>query len=151
MLGKTQKLFLNLGILASVLGQVPFATSADLTVIAAGIDHDEGAIEFRMFKGKEGWLKTDDPNTQILRKDANRASNGAVIVTFRDLEPGYYGLSVYHDENSNGDIDRGMFTPKEGWALSNNIKPVMSMPSYEKGRVLVPEEGARTSVILDYP
>jgi len=52
-------------------------------------------------------------------------------VTFTDVPKGEYAVSVYHDENSNGVMDKNMFgIPSEDYASSNNAKGVMGPPKY---------------------
>src|SRR5690349_5051697 len=47
-------------------------------------------------------------------------------VTFPDLKPGNYAVSVLHDENQNKDMDQGRLgIPKEGYGFSNNAMGVM--------------------------
>ncbi len=44
-----------------------------------------------------------------------------VTVVFENLAPGEYGISVVHDENENGDLDKNFVgIPKEGFAFGNN-------------------------------
>lgn len=37
---------------------------------------------------------------------------------FRELEPGEYALRIFQDLNKNKQLDKGLFGPKEPWALS---------------------------------
>ena len=57
--------------------------------------------------------------------------NETATVTFTDLPKGEYAVSVYHDENANGVMDKNMFgIPSEDYAASNNAKGVMGPPKY---------------------
>ena len=56
----------------------------------------------------------------------------SVQTTF-SVEPGDYAIAVYHDENSNGKMDKRMFgIPKEPYGFSNNFRPVMSAPKFNE-------------------
>jgi uncharacterized protein (DUF2141 family) len=56
----------------------------------------------------------------------------AAACSFSGLAPGKYALVTFHDENSNGAFDRNWFgLPKEGYAFSNNVRPVFSPPSFK--------------------
>jgi uncharacterized protein (DUF2141 family) len=58
--------------------------------------------------------------------------DGAAVCSFGGLAPGKYALVVFHDENSNGKFDRNWLgLPKEGYAFSNNVRPVFSPPSFK--------------------
>jgi uncharacterized protein (DUF2141 family) len=55
--------------------------------------------------------------------------------TFHDLPPGEYALAVYQDMNSNGRINKNLLgIPTEPYGFSNDIKPRLSAPSFEKTR-----------------
>ncbi|MEQ1668750.1 MAG: DUF2141 domain-containing protein, partial [Sulfuriferula sp.] len=78
------------------------------------------------------------------------ATKGVMTATFNSLPAGNYAIIVYHDENDNGKLDLrlGMF-PKEGYGLSNNLKP-LGPPAYQDARHNVPEAGMKTTIQLTY-
>ncbi|MFZ1123454.1 MAG: DUF2141 domain-containing protein, partial [Candidatus Binataceae bacterium] len=56
----------------------------------------------------------------------------AAVCEFAGIAPGKYALVLFHDENSNGKFDRNWLgMPKEGYAFSNNVRPVFSPPSFK--------------------
>ena len=56
---------------------------------------------------------------------------GRSVQALFSVEPGDYAIAVYHDENSNGKMDKRMFgIPKEPYGFSNNFRPVMSAPRF---------------------
>ena len=60
-------------------------------------------------------------------------------VTFSDIKPGNYAVSVLHDENQNKDLDLNKLgIPKEGYGFSNNVMGVIGPPSFRKARFRVP-------------
>jgi uncharacterized protein (DUF2141 family) len=55
-----------------------------------------------------------------------------VQVVFTNIPYGWYGISLYHDENNNGKMDRNMMgIPKEAYGFSNNAKGFMGKPDYK--------------------
>jgi uncharacterized protein (DUF2141 family) len=53
-------------------------------------------------------------------------------VIFTNLPYGSYGVSIYHDENSNGEMDKNMMgIPKEAYGFSNNAKGFFGKPDYK--------------------
>jgi len=55
-----------------------------------------------------------------------------VQVIFANLPYGWYGVSIYHDENSNGKMDKNaMGIPKEAYGFSNNAKGIFGKPDYQ--------------------
>ncbi len=69
-------------------------------------------------------------------------------ITF-SVDPGEYAIAVYHDENSNGKMDKRVFgIPKEPYGFSNNYRPVMSAPKFSDCRFNVGEVGKTISIKL---
>jgi uncharacterized protein (DUF2141 family) len=53
-------------------------------------------------------------------------------VVFSNLPYGWYGISLYHDENRNGKMDKNMMgIPKEAYGFSNNAKGFFGKPDYK--------------------
>lgn len=58
--------------------------------------------------------------------------NNEASTTFQDLIPGAYAITVHHDENLNEKMDLNFLgLPAEGWGLSKNFRPILSIPSFE--------------------
>ena len=71
-------------------------------------------------------------STKALRQIAVPIKDNAAVCSFSGLAPGKYALVAFHDENSNGKFDRNWLgLPKEGYAFSNNVRPVFSPPSFK--------------------
>lgn len=48
------------------------------------------------------------------------------------LEPGKYALALYHDLNSNGELDKNFVgIPKEPYGFSKDFRPKFSAPSFQ--------------------
>jgi len=63
-----------------------------------------------------------------------------MVVTFPDIKPGNYAVSVLHDENQNKDMDQtGLGIPKEGFGFSNDVMGMIGPPSFKRAKVLVNE------------
>ena len=62
------------------------------------------------------------------------------------IAPGVYALSVIHDENDNGRLDKFMAMPREGFGFSRNPAIRMGPPDFEEVRFQV-GAGAVTEVI----
>lgn len=65
-------------------------------------------------------------------------------------EPGQFAVSVYHDENANGDFDKGAFgLPAEPWGISRNPKVRFGPPGVEEAIFPVSSEGAAVEIRLN--
>jgi uncharacterized protein (DUF2141 family) len=61
---------------------------------------------------------------------------GYIVFRFKELKKGVYGIRAFQDKNGNGELDMGMFGPKEPWGMSWNgtkrgIKPKFQEMSFE--------------------
>lgn len=77
------------------------------------------------------------PKAQFLTSDCPYfitvpARIGTTIVIIPNVPPGHYASQVFHDLNSNGKIDRGLFgIPKEPVGFSNDAPIHMAPPKWD--------------------
>ena len=65
--------------------------------------------------------------------------------------PGFYAVSVYHDENANRDFDRTIVgLPAEGFAFSNDPPTPTALPPFKAVRFKAGEGETRIKVRLKY-
>lgn len=64
------------------------------------------------------------------------AHNGPVLV-FRHVPPGNYAVSLFHDENSNGRLDKLMGIPTEGFGFSHDAPVHFGPPKFDAAKVAV--------------
>lgn len=63
--------------------------------------------------------------------------NKAIFV-FKNVSQGEYAVSVFHDENNSGKLEKNLFgIPKKDWAVSNNIRHPFSAPKFKESSFLV--------------
>jgi uncharacterized protein (DUF2141 family) len=62
-----------------------------------------------------------------------KANSESVVIKFENVADGEYALSVIHDANENGTLDKSKLgIPKEGFAFSNDVMGKKGPPSFEK-------------------
>ncbi|MGC1633671.1 MAG: DUF2141 domain-containing protein [Gelidibacter sp.] len=99
-----------------------------LTIHISNIKILKGELIIGVFEKEATFLKDGEAfkNYTIV---VDKATETIII---KDLPKGEYAVSLYHDENSDGECNRNMLgIPKEGYGFSNNIKPKFSAPSYQ--------------------
>lgn len=83
---------------------------------------------------------TGQVSMELLSKD-NVSVNGKTeliednkcIITFNDINEGYYAVRYFHDENSNKEIDMNFFgIPKEGIGFSNDAYGTFGPKDFEE-------------------
>jgi uncharacterized protein (DUF2141 family) len=73
------------------------------------------------------------PTTNL---DASPRDN-ETILTF-EVPRGSYAVAAFHDENSNGKLDANFLgVPREGYGVSNDVRPRFRAPRFSEARVLV--------------
>ncbi len=124
--------------LAAVVLLAGAALSAEpvtLTVNLTGFRSDTGAVEVLVFDNEGAFPKK--PEKAIARQRA-RLEAGSARVEFRNLTPGTYALSAYHDVNDNGKMDANFLgIPKEPTGASNDARGRMGPPSFKDAQLIV--------------
>lgn len=102
--------------------------NSKLTIHIDNIAVIDGTIKIGVFDTDSTFLD-EDATIRNYSIDVNGASETFVI---DDLPKGDYAISMYHDENSDGILNRNFFgIPKEPYGFSNNVKPKFSAPDYK--------------------
>lgn len=128
--------------IVSTLALAP-AVAADLKISVTGVSSADGQIMVALYNSAESFL--DKP----FRATAAPAVAGVTQIEFKDLPPGDYAYSLYHDANANGKMDRNLIgMPTEDYAFSNNAMGKRGAPEYAAARFALPAAGAATSVSL---
>ena len=94
-----------------------------LTIEVVELKNNSGKVNVQLFDEKEN---------EIAKQSANINNKKSVIV-FDNLKPAKYAVRYFHDENSNGILDKNFLgIPSEGYGFSNNVKGLFGPPSFKK-------------------
>lgn len=122
------------------------ALAGDLTVTFKGVRSDKGKLSAGLFGEKDGW---PDGKTFAVMDAAPKI--GQVTYVFKNLPPGRYAISAFHDENANGKFDTNFIgLPKEGFAFSNDVKPKLSPPSFKDASFAVGANPVAITLHVEY-
>ena len=77
------------------------------------------------------------------------AAEGTVL-DFGHVPPGRYAISMFHDENGNGRLDKRLMMPREGYGFSRNAPVVMGPPSFASAAFAVAAGDARQAIRMRY-
>lgn len=104
-------------LLAALIGLSALpATAETLTVNVSNLT-PKGALMVALYKGEDGYTGGKPIGSQQVPVSGDTAT-----ATF-EVEPGQYGLKIFHDVNGNGKMDTNPFgMPVEPFAFSNNAK-----------------------------
>jgi uncharacterized protein (DUF2141 family) len=103
-----------------------------LTVEISGLRSGKGAVRAAIFRDAKGF--PSDWSGVVQKQEATISADGAsALAVFKDVAPGRYAVSVIHDENGNGKLDKNFVgKPTEGYGASNNPKKRMGAPPFEE-------------------
>lgn len=118
-----------LAVLVILVGGFANAQNVSLEVKMNGFENQTGKVKVGLYDSEANFLKT--PYKSLMAD----VKSGTVTVTFKDVPKGIYAVSVYHDENNNGQLDRNSFgMPVEGYGTSNDAKGFMGPPKFEDAK-----------------
>ena len=101
------------------------------TIIIQGVEHEKGEIDVKIYMDKKSFLN-EELAVESIRK---KPTKGETIIPLTKVHEGQIAIVVYHDEDGNGELKIGLFwTPKEGFAFSNNYTP-KGPPKFKKASI----------------
>ena len=107
-----------------------------LQLVIKNFDDDKGKVLVALYDSEHNWLG-DEP---FQKADTTIYSTEEVIIYFTDIPAGEYAISLYHDENENGDLDTNSFgIPQEDYAFSNNAKGMFGPANYASAAFQITE------------
>ncbi len=135
-------------LLVLLLSAIRPAVAADLTIHVDEIRNDHGRVYVTLFNSASTWLD----GKLSTQDDSVPAHPGQVSVTFHDVAPGRYAAVVFHDENGNTVMDYDLIgLPTEGFAFSNQARPFLSAPSFDRCAFEMGGQNAQISIKMIYP
>src|SRR5229473_8126093 len=125
-------LFLTLAPRVSSPLEAQSTGAATLTVHVTGARNAKGKIGVALFQQATGF--PEDTSKAVRAQDVDIDTNTmSAQVVFGDLPEGVYAISVRHDENSNGKLDKNFVgIPKEGYGASNNAAKKRRAPKFDE-------------------
>ena len=106
------------------------------TVIVSitGFTSDEGDCWFALDNSKEVYESEDS----VFIGKILPIINNEVLLTIDSLKYGHYAIKVFHDENSNGELDSNLLgIPSEDYGFSNDASGWFGPPRWEKAMFLL--------------
>ncbi|GAA4274887.1 DUF2141 domain-containing protein [Aquimarina gracilis] len=105
-----------------------------IEVHVTNIKSNKGNISVGLYKGKDNFLRKTYKSIKV------KANKSGVTVTFEDIMPGEYAISLYHDEDENEKLNTFLRIPTEPYGVSNNAKGQFGPPKWEGAKFNVESE-----------
>jgi uncharacterized protein (DUF2141 family) len=107
----------------------------DLSIVIENIHNSNGNIMIALHKQSKDF---PNENSAVVLRTLTKAKEGSLIYSISNLQKESYAIALYHDENSNLQLDKNIFgIPKEGYGFSNNAKGFMGPPSFKESEFLL--------------
>lgn len=110
--------------------------SNSIKVVVVGLHSNDGEVDCALFASADGFPEDSAKAGKTIR---SKIANGQAVCIFGGVAPGDYAVSVFHDENGNGKLDRNFIgMPKEGVGASNDAAGHFGPPKFDHARFNYP-------------
>ncbi|MBN1291045.1 MAG: DUF2141 domain-containing protein [Candidatus Latescibacteria bacterium] len=117
-------------------------------IVITGFKNDEGVARIALFRDKHGF--PNDTEYAYLKGECDIQDNESRL-SINNIEYSTYAVSVYHDENNNGKLDKKWkLIPSEGFGTSNNARKEKEGPSYDLSTFEVNADTISVKIKLEY-
>ena len=128
---------------ALVLGAAP--SPVDLKLTVENLRNSKGKVQICVTHDQSHFPDcAGDP--AAIRQSQGAGDHTATL----SLPPGNYAVSLIHDENGNGKLDKVLGIPREGFAFSRNPRIAFGPPGYEDARIEVGDAGGSFTLRVRY-
>lgn len=123
-------------------------SNANLILKVTGFRNYNGTVNIALFKSADGFPESSE---NAIERRITQLSNKDPIIEFQGLSDGEYAISLYHDENSNQQLDKNWFgIPKEGVGFAHNPKTLQRTPSFEEAKFFFNSNNQHITIKLVY-
>jgi uncharacterized protein (DUF2141 family) len=103
-----------------------------IKVVVAGLHSNEGEVDCALFGSADGFPGDSSKASKLAK---SKIENSQATCIFEGVAQGDYSVSVFHDENLNGKLDRNLMgMPKEGVGASNGATGHFGPPKFDDAR-----------------
>ena len=101
-----------------------------IIIKVTGLHSEKGQVRIAVFNSSETWLDEHPVYSSTIKVDSQ-----SVTWKLDDVPYGDYGIAAFHDENSNGKMDKNLLgIPRERYGFSNNVRAILGPPKWEKAK-----------------
>jgi uncharacterized protein (DUF2141 family) len=122
-------------------------STGNLIINISGFPSSEGFAMVALHNSEESY---EGGEVSAVAKTKIKVVDPKLQVVFTNLPYGWYGVSLYHDENGNGQMDKNaMGIPKEAYGFSNNAKGFFGRPNYKEVMFQLNSDEKQIAINLD--
>jgi len=107
----------------------------DIVVNMINFDSNDGKVFVGLYNSEANWLNKQTKGEIV------KLENESCKVVFKNVPSGTYAVSLFHDENDNGELDTNfMGIPKEDIGTSNNAPARFGPPKWKDAKFKIKNE-----------
>lgn len=138
-----KKLILTLAIVAGVYGLSNAQTNNKLVVKVTNIKSNKGDIGVAVSNSEKTFLGKPMANK------SKKAKEGELVFEF-EVPNGNYTVSVMHDENKSGDLDKNFIgIPSEPYGISMDGRSNYGPPSYDDAVFTITDKDVKLTIEIE--
>jgi uncharacterized protein (DUF2141 family) len=119
------------------------AFAGDLALTVDGVQDAKGNVQGALYDSESSFMNVPEAHAKFRVP----AAAGQVQYVFHDLKPGKYALAVFHDANTNGQLDKNSYgVPTEGYGFSNDAQGSGGPPKF--GQAAFDYDGTNKSITV---
>jgi uncharacterized protein (DUF2141 family) len=113
-----------------------------------GFRNNKGVARIALFSGEKGFPQDFKKAKKTLTlKIKDKAAKGE----FKDISYGEYAISVLHDENKDGKMNKNLFgVPKEGYGTSKDARGSWGPPKYKDAKFKLEKDELKLKIKMTY-
>jgi uncharacterized protein (DUF2141 family) len=135
-------------VMFSNVGARDKTSSGKLIVVINNVESNRGEVLSHLFNNPDGY--PTESQKCMSWTNAN-IENGACRLVFRNIPFGEYALTVHHDENKNGVMDKNLIgMPAEGYGFSANDRVLLAVPDFDDCKFSFASDGQQIIVKMRY-
>jgi uncharacterized protein (DUF2141 family) len=136
------------GTAAVSVAAIAAAPTASVTITVTGLRNAHGSVMACMTAEPRAFPDCKvDPAARFI---VVPAANGPVTLGFAGVAPGTYAVSLFHDENGNGRLDKMMMLPREGFGFSRNAPVRFGPPRFPAAAFAVQAAQVNEAIRIRY-
>lgn len=106
-----------------------------MVVNLVGLKSDAGQVLAALFRNGMGFPEAPEKAQQ---SKIVKIHGRKVELSFEDVPPGPFAVSLFHDEDSNSKLKKGMFgIPSEGYGFTRDAKGSFGPPGFDDARLVI--------------
>jgi uncharacterized protein (DUF2141 family) len=124
------------------------AAVGTIVVSIEGFRNESGHARVALFNQGTGF---PEDASAAFRSTISVIQGGRVEVHFDDVPFGDYSVAMFHDENDDGKLNKGLFgIPSEGYGVSNNVTHATHAPRFTEALFTLAEASHTVSIRVHY-